>query len=241
MDSNIFFLELNIFIRSITAILVLFVTARLMGKRQISQLTFFDYIVGITIGSIAGQFSIDKGVPYIEGILSICTWGLASVIIGKLNLLNLGARRFFQGTSTILIQNGEIIEKNLKKEKVDINDLLEELRVKDVFNISSIEYAILETNGQISLQLKSENKPVTRSDLNLVSNSEGLCVNLIIDGEIMYKHLKLINHDENWLYEELKKKNIASIKDVILAFLDNNNNLQVKLKNPNVQIFNVLD
>lgn len=241
MNATLLHTDLNILLRSIISIVVLFIAARLMGKRQISQLTFFDYIVGITIGSIAGQLSIDRVIPYQEGLLSICIWSLVSIIIGKLNLINMKARRFFEGTAAILIQNGKIVEKNLKKEKVDINDLLEELRVKDVFDISSVEFAILETNGQISVQLKAENKPVTRNDLNLKPNYEGLCVNLIIDGEIMHKHLKIINRDEKWLYEQLKKKNISSTKDILLAFLDGNGNLHINVKDSNIQLFNVLD
>lgn len=131
-------------------------------------------------------------------------------------------------------------ELRLKKEKYHVNDLLEELRLKGVFNIADLNFAILETSGQISVQLKPEKQPVTVSDLNLSATRQGLCANLIIDGKILYQHLKLVNRDEIWLREELKKQNIEDVGQVLLASMDGSGNLYIDVKDDQVKEFNVL-
>jgi uncharacterized membrane protein YcaP (DUF421 family) len=234
-------MELNIILRTSTSIIILFIAARLMGKRQISQLTFFDYIVGISIGSIAGQMSFDSKIPFRYGLISIATWSLFGIAFGVINVSSSKLRKLFEGSPSILVQNGKIIERNLKKEQVSINDLLEELRLKDVFNIEDVEFAILETNGQISVRLKSSKAPVTCSDLNIKTNYEGLCINLLVDGKIIKNHLELVSLDESWIYNELKKRNISSPKSILLATLDCSGNLHIDMKNSDPIEFKVLN
>jgi uncharacterized membrane protein YcaP (DUF421 family) len=147
----------SIAIKSMVAAFVLFVLARIMGKKQISQLTFFDYVVGISIGSIAGSLSVERKISFIDGITSMLIWALVPLLFSYLSAKSMKARRLLDGTPTILIQNGKIIEKNLKKVKLTVNDLLEELRVKDAFNIADVEFALLETNGKVSVLKKSQN------------------------------------------------------------------------------------
>ena len=230
---NIMLDNIDIIFRNLIAVGILFLVTLVIGKKLISQLNFFDFIVGITIGSIAAALSVDKTITYSHGIISLLIWGL-------IPLADIRARRRLDGVPTLLVQNGKILEDNLKKEKYHVNDLLEELRLKGVFNIADLNFAILETSGQISVQLKPEKQPVTVSDLNLSATRQGLCANLIIDGKILYQHLKLVNRDEIWLREELKKQNIEDVGQVLLASMDGSGNLYIDVKDDQVKEFNVL-
>lgn len=140
-------------------------------------------------------------------------------------------RKLFDGKPTILIQNGIIVEKGLEKAKININDLLEECRLKDVFNISKIEFAILETNGKLSILLKSDNQPLTPKDMNIVSKYDGYCINFIIDGKILFDNLKKANKSEEWIELQLKELKINNISQVLLGFIDSNEKLVCYMKN----------
>lgn len=237
-----FIIELiDIFIRSLVSVIVLLLLTVLMGKRQLSQLTFFDYVIGISIGSIAAAFAIDRSIDYEHGITGLIIYALFGVLLSLLSLKYIKLKRIFSGVPIILIQNGKIIEKNLKKSKLNINDLLEECRIKGAFNISDIEFAIFETCGQISVLLKSQKAPLAPSDIKIPTSYKGLCANLIIDGAIIEKHLKLCNLDKKWLMDKLADKNIYDEKDVLLAFLDTSGNLIVDLKNNDPEPLDVLD
>lgn len=221
---------LGIIIKSIVTITSLFIITKLIGKKHIAQLTFFDYIIGIAVGSIAGSLSVDRRIDYISGLTALITWGVVVLAVSYVSMKSIWMRRFFDSTPTIFIQNGKIIEENLKKEKININDFLEELRLKGAFNIADVEFAILETNGEISVQLNSQKRPVTPEDIRISTNYEGLTSNLVIDGEIMKENLRLVNLDEKWLREELSKRNIFSVKNILLASLDTNGKLYVSMK-----------
>lgn len=237
---NIVLDNLDILLRNLIAVGILFLVTVIIGKKLISQLNFFDFIVGITIGSIAAALSVDKTITYPNGVISLLIWGLIPLIVARIALANIRARRRLDGVPTILVQNGKILEENLKKEKYHVNDLLEELRLKGVFNIADLDFAILETSGQISVQLRPENQPITVSDLNLSVTRQGLCANLIIDGNILHQHLKLANRDEAWLRKELRKRNIEDVGQVLLASMDGNGNLHIDVKDDQVEEFNVL-
>jgi uncharacterized membrane protein YcaP (DUF421 family) len=219
-----------IFLRSIISFLVLLILTRLLGKKQISQLTLFDYVTGITIGSIAASLAIDTKISFSHGIIGLIIWTILPIAVSYITLKNTRLKRLFDGTPSILIQNGKIVYANLKKERFSVVDLLEELRLKEVFNICDVEFAILETSGKLSVQLKSQKQPLTPSDLNIPTSYDGLSANLIIDGEIMHEHLKLVNFNKEWLENELKIRNIKSTKEVVLAILDSTGNLAVFLK-----------
>lgn len=234
-------LDFDIIFRSITSICLLFIFTKITGKKQISHLTFFDYIAGISIGSIAAQFAIDDTIPFIHGVIALAIYSIVPIIVSYISLKSIKGRRFLGDTPTILLQNGKIIEKNLKKCNFTVNDILEECRLKDVFNISDVEYAVLETSGKVSLQLKPEKKTVTLEDLNIKKNYEGILADIIIDGIVMYEHLKLINHDEEWLVNQLKIQNVNSYNEVLLATVDSRGNLYVDLKNRDPIILDVLE
>ncbi len=226
-------------IKSTVSVVTLFILARIMGKKQISQLTYFDYIVGISIGSIAAELSV-QNVLLSEGIVSMIIWASFPLIFSYVAAKSMRVRRLLDGTPTILIQNGKIIEKNLHKAKFTINDLLEELRIQGAFNIDDVEFALLETSGKMSVLKKSKKQTVTISDLNLKENYQGLCANLIIDGKLMQQNIALLNKSEEWLTNELKKRNISSVADVLLACIDSNGDFHIDLKNQDPTIYNFL-
>lgn len=231
---------LDIVARNLVAILILFMFTIILGKKLVSQLNFFDFIAGITIGSIAAALCVDDTISYKHGITSLLVWGLTAMLVAKAGLKSIPARRLLDGIPTVLVQNGKILEDNLRKEKYHINDLLEELRLKGVFDISDLESAILETSGQISVQLKAGAQPITASDLHLTSRYRGLSANLIIDGRILHEHLRLLGRDENWLLNELKTRNVPSLQDVMLASIDTDGNLYIDLKADSLETMNVM-
>lgn len=218
-------------IHSIISVSTLFVFARLMGKKQIAQLSFFDYVIGISIGSIAAQGAVDPSIHYTEAITGLIIFTLFSIILSLVCVKSHTGRKILDGTSTILIENGKIMEKGLKKTRLTLNDLLEECRQKNAFDIADIEFAILETSGKLSVLLKSVNQTLTLKDMNIPAEYKGLCTNVIIDGRIMYDHLKSISRDTDWLSAELKKHNIGNFSDVLLAYADSSGNLHTHIKN----------
>ncbi|MDD2435499.1 MAG: DUF421 domain-containing protein [Bacilli bacterium] len=225
MDFN--FTEIwDILFRGIIALATLFLVTKLVGKKQISELSLFDYVIGISIGNFAAEMTINIESQYINGVVALLLFGLMSYLISFLTIKSIMLRRFFMGVPTIVIEEGKIMTNNLKKIKFDINDLLEVARLSGYFNISDIEYAVMETSGEISFLPKGKKLPVTIEDMKLKEKKQGLCSNVIIDGKIMTENLKNINKDEKWLSRELKLKGYK-LENVILGIVDINNKLTI--------------
>ena len=215
--------------RSVSAVVVLFLISRLMGSRQISQLTFYDYIVGISIGSIAAM-AVEEDIDLVDMAVSMLVFGGFAILLSFLTDKSIILRRGLTGKPSILIYNGKIIEHSLKKNKYDINDLLLNCREKGYFKTEEIAFAILESNGQISIMPKGENAPATLKDLNVPAEHSALEYNLIIDGKVLKKNLKCYGKDEQWLKKKLKAQNVNNEEEVLLATGDDNDNLKVYLK-----------
>jgi len=209
--------HLNLAFRSFVTYLILLIFTRVMGRKQISQLTFFDYVVGITIGSIAGVAAIDKSVKITDGIISIGIWSLLNIAISELTLKNINLRLLIDSEPLLIIDKGTVIYKNMKKARYNMGDLLMQLRNKDVFNITEVEIAILEPDGKLSILKKSEFSMVTVGDIKIQNAKVGMMLDLILDGKILSSHLSQIQKDEHWLMSQLETKNINNIKDVIFA------------------------
>ena len=222
---------LNVIIRTILILIFLFILTKLMGKKQISQLNIFDYTIGITIGSIAADISLDIEKNLIAGLISLAIYGISGVLISIITINNLNMRKLFSGTPTVIIENNKIIEKNMRKEKIDINDLQEEARQQGYFNLEDINYAILESSGRISFLPKTELTPVTKKELNIRFNKESLVANIIIDGSLIENNLKNMNKDKKWLNQQLKIKGYKDYNKILLATLDNNEKLVIYPKN----------
>lgn len=222
---------LNICFRTILILIILFFITKMMGKKQISELNFFDYVVGITIGSIAADISLDIEKNMIAGIAALFIYGFISYIISFVSIKSILARRFFIGVPTVLVEKGKIIESGLKKSKIDVNDLLMEARENGYFNLDEIDYALMEVNGNISFLPKEKEKPVTKKDMKIKCSNEGLTVNAIIDSKYMVNNMKAINKDKEWLDHELKVNGYDNYDNILLATIDNNYKVTIYEKN----------
>lgn len=221
----------NICFRTILVLIILFFITKMMGKKQISELNFFDYVVGITIGSIAADISLDIEKNMIAGIAALFIYGFISYIISFVSIKSILARRFFIGVPTVLVEKGKIIESGLKKSKIDVNDLLMEARENGYFNLDEIDYALMEVNGNISFLPKEKEKPVTKKDMKIKCSNEGLTVNAIIDSKYMVNNMKAINKDKEWLDHELKVNGYDNYDNILLATIDNNYKVTIYEKN----------
>lgn len=232
---------LSVTIRAISSLVTLFLVTKMLGKKQVSQLSLFDYVIGISIGNFAAEMTINLESNEINGIWAVILFGLFAYFISILTMKSIRLRRFFMGTPTVIIQEGKILEKNLKKVKFDINDMLEEIREQGYFDLSQIEYALMEANGKFSILPKIKYKPVTLGDMKLKGDKEGLCSNVIIDGKIIPNNLKNINKDEKWLIEQLKVKGYSDLKKILLATVDINEKLCIYERNLDTKPINVLE
>lgn len=220
---------LDVALRTVISAVVLFIMTKFMGKKQISQLSIFDYVVGITVGSIAAAMAVDQETEYADALLSLVLYAALSVLISRLSLKSYKARLFLNGAPTVLVQNGTVLRNNLRKAKLNIHDFLEECRVNGYFDISDIAVAVMETGGHISILPKSSKRPLTASDFNLPDIPQGLCANLIVDGKIMPHVLRALHKDESWLFSRLKQQGYLSkdIDAVLLAVLSPDGTLTV--------------
>lgn len=221
---------LKIISLSLGSLAILFLLTKLMGNREMSQLTMFDYIVGITIGSIAAEMSTSLENDFMQPVVAMLVYGLVSVFISYLTCKSLNIRRFFSGRAKILLDNGKLYRKNFKMSKIDLDEFLMECRINGYFNLSDIQTAILESNGKISFLPKTLKRPATPEDLNISPSQENIVYNVILDGVLLKENLEKTGNNINWLKNNLKKQGINNMKKVFLATCDNQNNLSVYIK-----------
>lgn len=196
---------LIVFIRTIILYILVLAVMRFMGKREIGQLQPFELVISIMIADLASIPMSDVGVPIFNGIVPILSLLIMHLLISLANLKSINFRGVICGKPSILIYRGKIDEQKLKKERYTINELQERLRGKDVFNIGDVEYAILETSGEINVVLKPEKRNPTLKDLNIQAQYEGIAYDLVLDGVIQYENLKKLNKDYSWLKAQVKK------------------------------------
>jgi len=221
---------LLLIIRTSILYLVVVGAMKAMGKRQVGQLQPFELVVVLVISEMAAIAMEDIGIPLTSSVIPIITIMALQVLLALINLKSEKARAIICGKPSILIQNGRILEDELRNTRVNVNDLLEQMRAKNYFNIADIEYAILETNGHLSIIPKSQKRPLQPEDLQISTKYEGLPTTLIIDGVVNHDNLRKINLDEKWLQTELGKFGIQNIKEVFFASLDTLGNLFFQLK-----------
>ena len=215
---------LKVILRTISTLILIFFLFKIMGKKQVSQMNMFDYITGITIGSIVADISLDIKKNLISGIICLLIFCSTDILLSYLSLKSTKLRYFFNGKEVILIENGTINKENMAKNKITINILETEARVNGYYNLKEINNAILEPNGKISFELKEKDKPTTKKDLNLKPKNHSLLYNIIIDGEIITDNLNYINKTKEWLYHELKLKN-KKLNDILLMTADEDNHI----------------
>lgn len=241
-DMHINYSELwNVTVRSLLSLVTLFFVTKLIGKKQVSELSLFDYVIGITIGNFAAEMTINLESNELNGILAVILFGIVAYIVSKLTMKSIRLRRYFIGVPTMIIQNGKILYEPLRKMKMDINDLLEQCRMSGYFDISEIEYAILEASGDLSILPKAEYKPLTPKDMKINVDRSSLCANVIIDGKIMNNNLKRINKTSKWLLNQLKQKKYNDISELLLVTVDNQQQINIYEKNKDISSYDVLE
>lgn len=221
---------LVIFARTLILFFLVVITMRIMGKRQIGELQPFELAVAILISELAAVPMQDTGIPLVNGIIPILTLLIAQISLSFISLKSTKARGIICGRPSILIENGKIKEEELRKEMYTLNDLLEQLRINNTPNIADVEFAILETNGQLSIIPKSQKRPVIAEDLNVPTKYDGLPLDLIVDGNVNYENLNKAHLNQAWLEDELRKFGVDRLKDVLFASLDSQGKLYYQLK-----------
>lgn len=218
----------EIILRTFTLLVILFFMTKALSKKQLAELNVFEYIFGIVIGSIVAVFSSTLNDPLYYGILSMATLFAFLIGIEFISIKNKSFRDFFQGKSTVFIQDGKIMEDNLKKEGYTADDLLEKLRNKDVFQVSDVEFALLEPAGNLNVMPKKENQPLTAKDMGMKPPSKEPPQTVIMDGKILLEPLATLSLSKTWLETELAKQNVA-VGNVFLGQVDSDAQLTLDL------------
>jgi len=208
------------FARTVILYALIVLVMRLMGKRQIGQLQPFELVVAIMIADLASVPMQNRDLPLSSGAIPILTLLVAQVGLSYLTMRSQWARRIVCGKPSILIRNGKICQKELTRLRVNLNDLLEQLRAKDVPNLADVEFAVLETTGQLSVVPKSQRRPVCPADLNVPTEYEGLPLDLVIDGRVLRENLARAGLDEAWLRTQLSRFGFSGPEEVFFASLD---------------------
>lgn len=230
------------FIRSFIGFALLLLLARWMGKKQIAQLTYFDYVTGITIGSIAAVTAVERNVHLQDSLGALIFWALFTVGLNVVILKSRKLRKMLDGEPCLVICNGQILEKNMKKMNYSLDDLLEELRQKDVFSIKDVQFAVLESSGKLSIQLKPDKQPITRQDMQITSPPQTFQTELIMDGQIVFQNLSQKNLSKEWLISELEKHGVFDLSQVNYAGIDADQTLYIDTReDTNIESFNITD
>lgn len=211
---------LYVTVLSLGSILEMFLLTKLMGYRQMSELSMFDYIVGITIGSIAAEMATSLDKDFLQPLTAMLIYAIVSILLSKLTDYSVHLRRFIVGKPLILFHHDILYKENMKKAKIDISELLGQCRINGFFNLTQVEIIILEPNGKLSILPKASERPATPKDLTLSPKQESLCANLIIDGKLMPDNLKRSGKDEIWLKRRLHALGYKSYREVFLATCD---------------------
>ncbi len=214
---------LKIILTSVASIATLFILTKLMGNKQVSQLSMFDYIIGISIGSIAAEFSTELENPE-RSITAMAVYAIIAYLVSVVTEKSVKLRKLIIGRPLILFDKGKLYRKNLKKSRIDTSDFLTQCRNQGYFNLSDIRTAVFEYNGSLSI-LPAENKrPVSPQDMNLAPEQSELMTNVIIDGQINSENLKSTGNDLNWLQNQISSQGYTSEKDILLGIFDITNN-----------------
>lgn len=211
----------KIVLSTLASLASLFLFTKLMGSRQMSQLSMYDYISSIALGSIAGEMAVMSTDSILEPLISMIIFTVCTITISYFTCKSINMRRFFEGQALLLYQNGQIFEKNLLKAMLDVDELLSACRIEGYYDLKEVHTIFLETNGKISILPNTKNRPTTPSDFNMDLPQSYPLPNVIIDGKILPDNLKSTGKDKEWVMQQLKANNVNNIKDVILATYDN--------------------
>ncbi|MZP29867.1 DUF421 domain-containing protein [Heliobacterium undosum] len=223
---------LVIILRALIVYFSVLVIMRIMGKREIGKLSPVDLVVAIMIAELAAIPMEDPSIPLLHGLIPIGVLVLAEVGFSYLSMKSPVARDWLNGSPTVIIENGRLLEGEMRRTRYNLNDLLAQLREKDVYNINDVEFAILETSGKLSVIPKSQKRPVNAEDLQIPTAYEGLPTPLILDGKVDRRNLQSIQLDEEWLIKELQKHGVTAVDQVFFASLDSKGEFYICQKAP---------
>ncbi|HEX6972723.1 MAG TPA: DUF421 domain-containing protein [Limnochordia bacterium] len=209
-----------VLVRTLIAFGTLLIVTRLLGKQQVSELTYWDYISGITLGNLAGSLASDLSSRALPHWVALLVWVGATLGLQWATLRSRWLGKYVDGEPLVVIMNGKIMEKAMSQARYRAAELLQQLRTKGYFDLGQVEFAVLETNGKLSVLPKSQHRPVTPQDLQIPTPYEGLGTELIYDGVIIDQNLEAIGRDRLWLEGELKKQGIMDPSEVFYAQLD---------------------
>lgn len=216
-------------IRIVLSLCFLFVATKLLTKRSLSSLTYFDYVAGATLGTIAGNLAFNIKIKTSIFIFAIILTTSIIMVISHLSLKSPVLRKILAGEPTIVIQNGKILEQNMSKMNYTFDYLNQQLRREQVFDISLVEFAILEPNGELSIKLKSQNRPLTPRDLAISTEYEGLATEIVLDGKVIEDNMYRINLNREWLNEQIKTRGINNVQEIAFAALATDGKLYIDL------------
>lgn len=218
-------------LRTLLGFFVLLLLTRILGKKQLSQMTFFTYITGIALGNIAGDMVVHRDIKLIDGVTGLTLWALLTLGIEHLSLKSAKARVLLDGEPTIVIKNGKILENAMASSKLNMDDLSMLLRDKNVFSVREVEYAILEPNGKLSVLKKQEEENVTKKDLQIPYKQRlYIPTELVVDGKIVKRNLKELNLSEGWLENQIQLSGAKSLDDVFFAEIQSDGSLYIDMK-----------
>lgn len=215
---------IKVILTSVLSAVALFLIAKIMGHKQMSQLDFFDYITGITIGSIAAELATELEKPW-KPLVAMIIYGVITVVLTLITSKLPRTRKFINGTPTIIMNNGKIYRKNMKKAKMDLSEFMVMCRQEGYFNLNDIATAIFEYNGRLTILPKATKRPVNPNDMNIVPPPDSINTEVIMDGQILEGNLKRLGLDINWLEKELKCQGYNTAKEIFLGICDDNNKL----------------
>lgn len=222
---------LKIILTSIGSIITLFLLTKLIGNKQMSELNMFDYINGITIGSIAAEMATALDGDFLLPLTAMIIYAASAILLSYTASKSVKLRRFINGRSILLMNNGKLFPKNFTTAKIDLNEFLIQCRIAGFFNIDDIQTAVLEANGKISFLPKADKRPCNPEDLQITVQTEKPCISLILDGKILYENLRYSGKDEIWLNRELEKRHYKA-QEIFLAVCDCTNKLSIYVKIP---------
>ena len=216
----------KIIFTSLLSAISLFIIAKLLGHKQMAQLDFFDYITGITIGSIAAELATELESPW-KPLLSMAIYGAASIGLSFIAQKISKTRKFINGTPTIVMDNGKLYRDNMKKAKLELSEFMVLCRQEGYFNINDIQTAVFEYNGRLTILPISTKRPLNPNDMNITPPKDEISTEVIMDGQIMHENLKRLGLDLTWLDKQLKSQNYSKADEIFLGLCDNNNKLSL--------------
>ena len=207
---------IKLILTSLLSVVALFIITKIMGHKQVAQLDFFDYVSGITIGSIGAELATELESPE-KPLIALIIYGIASALLNYLTTKLPRTRKYINGSPTILMNGGKMYRDNLKKAKLDLSEFMLLCRERGYFNLEEIQTAVFEHNGQLSILPRSANRPLSPDDLNLKPNQTSMGVEVIIDGRVLGENLSRMGRDENWLTKQLKSQKYSNAKEIFLG------------------------